>query len=653
MNRLKIILVSIFCFQATNLICQVRLPRLISDGVVLQRRVELKLWGWAAPDETVELVFWGKKYTTRADNNGDWSLILPPQDAGGPFDMIFSADDTIIIRNVLFGDVWVCSGQSNMELTMERVKEKYPSVISESENNYIRQFIVPDKFDFKEAHNDLDGGSWESADPEKMLDFSAVAYFFARELYKKYHVPIGLINASLGGSPVEAWMSEEALKQFPSAYTELQIFKNDSLIAAIGASDRKRINRWYKDLNQRDHGLTENPRWNETAIDDLGWKNIKIPGYWADHMTNNINGAVWFRRKIKLPGSMAGRPGKLWLGRIIDQDSVFINGALVGTTGYQYPPRRYTIGSGILNEGANSIVIRVINSSGKGGFVPDKPYYLAVDQDTIDLKGTWKYKIGATMKPLESQTFIRWKPGGLYNRMIAPLLNISIKGVIWYQGESNTDNPDQYNETFPAMISDWRQKWDQGNFPFIYVQLANFMEKTDMPSESKWAELRQVQLNTLKVPNTGMAVTIDLGEWNDIHPLNKEDVGRRLALQAEKLAYYDTGIFAASPVPARAVFQRDRVLITFKNTGNGLITPDGNPLTYFSISGDGKNFMWAKAEIKGNRVVVQSKKVTNPNVVRYAWADNPNTANLYTKDGLPASPFEIRKDEITTLPWNQ
>lgn len=643
MKKFQILLISILCFQATDLFCQVKLPRLISDGVVLQRGEELKLWGWASPDETVELLFKNKEYQTRADRNGNWFMLLPAQKAGGPYQMHFAASNRLTVENVLIGDVWLASGQSNMELPMERVKEKYSEIIAQAENSRIRQFMVPDAYDFRKEHTDFAAGNWESADPNTVLHFSAVAYFFAKELNERYGVPIGIINASLGGSPVEAWMSEDALKKFPSAYDELQQFKNDSLIRSIEASDKERMEQWYHELHQKDRGLASSPQWQETAVADHDWDEMEIPAYWANEAVGNVNGVVWFRKQLNIPEAMAGKPAALWLGRIVDQDYAYLNGELVGTTSYQYPPRRYEVEPAVLKAGENTLVVRVVNNSGKGGFVQDKPYYLAVGEDTIDLTGMWKYKLGASMEPLESQTFIRWKPGGLYKRMIAPLLNFSMKGVIWYQGESNTSNPQLYGETFPAMISDWRKNWGQGSFPFIYVQLANFMEESAIPMESNWAALRQAQLNTLKVPNTGMAVAIDLGEWNDIHPLNKKDVGKRLALQAMKLAYKEKEIAGSSPVPVSADFQRNKVVITFEGVGKGLVA-NGEELKHFSISGDGERFVWAKATISEDRVTVWNEKIDNPKVVRYAWGDNPEAANLYTKEGLPASPFEIEKE---------
>ncbi len=644
MKKLIPIVIALLCFQATGLQGQVKLPKLISDSLILQRDTEVKIWGWAAANEAVELVFGESRYQTRANKEGNWLIILPAQKAGGPYELTFQSSDTISVKNVMFGDVWLCSGQSNMELMMERVKEKYDAEIAHSENENIRQFLVPDKYDFKKEHSDYDEGRWISANPENVLGFSALAYFFARDLYEKYQVPIGIINAALGGSPVEAWMSEDALKEFPESYNELQKFKNDRLIAGIEASDKHRSGAWYKNLNQKDKGFAQIPYWKDAGFEDKDWESMEIPGYWADHAPGSINGSVWFRKKINIPPSMAGKPAKLWLGRLIDQDYTYLNGELVGTTGYQYPPRRYTVEEGILKEGENTLAIRMISNIGKGGFVLDKPYYLAVDNDTIDLKGAWKYKVGAIMDPLEEQTFIRWKPAGLYKRMIAPLMNTSIKGVIWYQGESNTKKAIQYGETFPAMINDWRQNWDQGNFPFIYVQLANYMKESDHPSESDWARLRQAQLSTLELPNTGMAVAIDLGEWNDIHPSNKEDVAKRLALQAQVLAYHEKDIQASGPLPVAAKFRRRKVRVTFDNVGNGLTSKDGDALRYFSISSDGKNFVWAEAKIKDDIVTVWNDQVKKPIVVRYAWADNPSTANLYAVDGLPACPFEIVKE---------
>jgi len=644
MNKLKIAVIVMFFIQLNGVFSQIKLPKLISDGVVLQRNEKVKIWGWASPNEKITLNFKSKNYLTEADKEGNWAILLPAQKAGGPYEMVLKASNEIKVKDILFGDVWICSGQSNMELPMERVKEKYGEIIKNSKNDNIRQFLVPDKYDFKQPQTDLDSGNWLSANPENVLQFSAVAYFFAKEINEKTQVPIGLINTALGGSPVESWMSERALKAFPKAFDEAQKFKNDDLIKQIEDSDKKRNDDWYAFVNASDKGLLDkNEQWNQANIDDNNWSKMAIPGYWAEQSIGKVNGAVWFRKEINVPKSMVGKPAKLFMGRIVDQDFVYVNGEFVGTTGYQYPPRRYEVKSTVLKEGKNTIAVRVINNSGSGGFVLEKPYYLAVGNDTIDLKGEWKYKLGVEMKPLQGPTFIRWKPEGLYNAMIAPLLNLKIKGVLWYQGESNTGNPFGYKEAFSTMITDWRTKWGQGNFLFLFVQLTNYMEEYPEPRESNWAALRQSQLETLSVPNTGMAVTIDVGEWNDIHPLNKEAVGHRLALLARKMTYGETKITASSPMPSTATFENDKAIISFANVGGGLTIKKGTELKSFAISNDGIHFVWAKAKISGNKVEVWNEKISNPTVVRYAWDNNPAAANLFSKEGLPATPFEVKK----------
>jgi sialate O-acetylesterase len=295
--------------------------------------------------------------------------------------------------------------------------------------------------------------------------------------------------------------------------------------------------------------------------------------------------------------------------------------------------------AGVLKEGRNVIAIRIINRSGNGGFVKDKPYELRIDSRTVDLKGSWKYRLGARMQPAPGSTTVRWKPLGLFNAMIAPLTNYSIKGVLWYQGETNAERPHDYASLMKALIADWRKQWNRESLPFLLVQLPNFTEARSTPTESNWAQLRQAQLQTLQVPHTGMAVTIDVGEWNDLHPLNKLDVGRRLALQARAVAYKDK-VVASGPLYRSVKKKRNKLVIRFSDIGGGLVSKDGGELKHFAIAGSDRKFVWANAQIKGNKVIVWSDAVPDPVVVRYAWADNPESANLYNKAGLPASPFE-------------
>lgn len=619
---------------------QVRLPRLISDGMVLQREIELNIWGWAAAREQVTVRFAGSEYPATTDSQGTWKIQLPPQKAGGPYQMLIRGKNEITISDILIGDVWICSGQSNMELKMKRVRPLYEREMAASENPHLRQFEVPQRYDFNTPRADLRSGTWKKANPENVSEFSAVAYFFARELYEKNRVPIGLITAALGGSPAEAWMSESALQDFPEHYAEAQKFKDSLLIGRIETEDHTRISAWYRLLWQRDEGYAHPAQnWGDPAFDFSAWKTMQVPGYWAQTELGPVNGVIWFRKNVTLPESMSGRPALLNLGRIVDADSVFLNGIFVGATGYQYPPRWYKVPENVLKPGINSLVVRVINNSGKGGFVPDKPYELIVANDTVDLKGAWQYRLGAIMEPLASQTFIRWKPAGLFNAMIHPLLPYKIKGAIWYQGEANTRRAAEYARLFPAMIRDWRANWKQGDFPFLFVQLANFMESRPEPSESDWAVLRESQLRTLSLPETGMVVTTDIGEWNDIHPLNKKEVGKRLALAAQKVAYHNDQIVYSGPIFRSVKIKKRKVILTFDHTGSGLSAKGGGALRGFALAGSDRRFVWAEARIEKNKVVVQSPKISEPVAVRYAWADNPSDANLYNLEGLPASPF--------------
>ena len=615
--------------------------------MVLQRNREIKLYGWADSQANVTVTFLDSVYHTRGNSNGEWELLLAAQPAGGPYGLqVTAGDSTCKIDNIWLGDVWFCSGQSNMELSMRRVSWVYPEIIANSENPQIRQFYVPRDFYFKGPREDLPGGVWKAANPENVLDFSATAYFFAREVYDRYKVPIGIINSALGGSPVESWLSENALQEFPDAYQEYLKFQSDSLIAAIRQEDQKRQDTWYRELYEKDAGRHD-PKmpWTEPGLDDSDWLTMQIPGTWDTTLIGKIDGVVWFRKNVDIPQNLADQPATLVLGRIVDADSVYVNGTFVGTTGYQYPPRRYPVPAGLLHAGVNSLVVRIINSMGSGGFMPEKPYELEFDTGTIDLKGAWHCKLGATMPFLLGQTFIRWKPGGLYNAMVAPLLNYNIKGVVWYQGEANAVQPVKYRARFAALIEDWRNKWQQPDLPFLYVQLPNYMEAKDQPSESNWAQLRQSQLETLALPHTGMAVAIDIGEWNDIHPLDKKDVGHRLALNAFHIAYGDTGFVYSGPIYDSMQVKGNKIILSFTHTGDGLVASGDGTLHEFAICGKDRKFVWAKAIIDGDKIVVWNDSIDTPVAVRYAWADNPDKANLYNAEGLPASPFTTEKTD--------
>ena len=619
--------------------CRIRLPRLISDGMVLQKGDSAKIWGWAAADEKVTITFNGKTYSDTTSTDGKWAVTLSELKAGGPYKMEITGSNSITLKDILIGEVWVCSGQSNMDLPMSRVEERYEDVIANSNNPSIRRFFVSRRYNFNTPQEDLESGFWEPANPESVRNFTATGYFFAKALYEKYKVPIGLIHASVGGSPAEAWLSEDALKEFPSYLETAKKFKNSDYLNSIEKKDKAVSDAWYSLLQQKDKGLAKGQKpWFDPTYDASDWATMNVPGYWADGPLGNVNGVVWFRKEIDVPAAMTGKPARLLLGRVVDSDRTYVNGKFIGSVSYQYPPRKYDVPENLLKAGKNIIVVRVVNNIGRGGFIPDKPYQLSAAGHTIDLKGPWKYKLAATMDPLPGKTFIEWQPLGLYNGMIAPLLNYTIKGVIWYQGESNTGRPREYRKLFPSLIADWRRQWNLGDFPFLYVQLANYMQAKDQPSESNWAELREAQLQTLSVPNTAMAVAIDIGEWNDVHPLDKEDVGKRLALGAQKVAYRDETVVYSGPIYQSMKIEGNRITLAFTHIGGGLIAKGGE-LKEFAIAGVDKKFVWATAKIQGDKVVVWNDDVPNPIAVRYAWADNPEGANLYNKEGLPASPF--------------
>ena len=619
-----------------NVLCQVRLPRIIRDSMILQRGVAIKIWGWASPKEKIKIHFQNNNYKTTATVNGIWQVVLSPMKAGGPYTMDISGKNKIALKDILIGDVWLCSGQSNMVHQLNIHDVTYAAEIVNANFSEIRQFWIPTLTSMQGSKNDLPAGNWKAAVGEDVRPFSVVAYFFAKKLYEKYHVPIGLINASVGGTPIEAWISEEGLKDFSTIQNTIQKNKDTAYVNAI---NRKALAD-NTPQQQDDEGLAN--KWFDTAYIPKGWHTINVPGYWEDQGIKDLDGVVWYRKEIDVPQSMTNIAAKLYLGRIVDADNVYINGKLIGTTTYQYPQRRYTIAAGILHRGKNIITVRVQNNSGKGGFVPDKPYCLLAGKDTIDLKGSWQYKMGEVYTPKKISPTIapQNQPAALYNAMTAPLINYACKGFLWYQGEANTGRANEYEKLQIALINDWRNKWMEPAAPFLFVQLPGFMEMNYQPSESQWAELRAAQLKTLSVPNTGMAVAIDLGEWNDIHPDRKKEVGDRLALLAEKIAYGEKEIVYSGPLYQSVKIEGNKMIVSFSNTGSGLVTNDGEALRYFAIAGADKKFAWAKATIRENTIIVWNENVLQPVYVRYAWADNPDGANLYNKEGLPASPFE-------------
>ncbi|MNX58541.1 Glycosyl hydrolases family 2, sugar binding domain [compost metagenome] len=617
---------------------------MVGDSMVLQREVPLKIWGWASPGERVDVNFNGKKVTTVAGPDGKWLTKLPAMKVGGPYNMVLKGKNTIVLKDVLIGDVWLCAGQSNMVHQMRLHNITYADDIASANYSKIRQYWVPTATSLIGPSEDLPPGNWKSANSKDINDFSVVAYFFAKQIFAKYGIPIGIINASVGGTSIESWTSEEGLMDV-GGLREIIIRNKDT--AYVNGVNRKAVFNQLKKAVSADKGLNGDIKWYDPEYLPKGWRNINIPGYWEDQGIRDLDGIVWYRRVFDVPATMVGIPALIHMGRIIDADRFYVNGHQVGNTGYQYPQRRYHLGPGILKTGKNIFVIRVENSAGKGGFVPDKPYLIEAGNQSIDLKGDWQYKVGEVYTPVVKTGSYgiseQAQPTALYNAMIAPLANYGLKGILWYQGESNIGNAMAYKKLLPAMINDWRNKFDRPDLPFFYVQLPNHGDMCYQPAESGLALMREAALQTLKVPFTGMAVTIDLGEWNDLHPDNKRDVGERLALIARHFTYGERSLIYSGPIFQSSKVSGNEIVVSFNHVGSGLVAVDGEPLSQFEIAGEDKKFVWASAKIENDKVVVWSDQIRSPKYVRYAWADNPVNPNLYNLEKLPASPF--RTDE--------
>ncbi|MDR3253193.1 MAG: sialate O-acetylesterase [Tannerella sp.] len=619
----------------------VRLPVLVSDGMVLQRDRDIVLWGSAEAGEKVTAVLNRKSFATEADAQGKWTVTLPQMKAGGPYTIRIN---DLEIKDVLIGDVWLCSGQSNMELPVSRVLDLYREEVAHYSNPMIRYIKIPLAYNFNKPQEDIRAASWLRLTPENAPGFSALCYFYAKRLNAEYNVPIGIINSAVGGSPVEAWISEDGLKTFPQHLNQAYLYRSDKLVESIKQSDNEQSARWTEVMNSGDEGLRE--KWFAKDCDDSAWQETDLldDSWGRDEAGGAVNGSYWFRKKVELSEIHEGKKAVLRLGCIVNGDSVFVNGVFVGAVSYQYPPRIYRIPENLLHKGANTIAIRLFSYGGLPQFVPDKPYKLIIDgRDEIDLRGKWRYRSGVRMPAAQGGTTFQYVPTGLYNSMIAPLLNLRLKGVLWYQGESNTGRHTEYYELLSILIREWRERFGCGDIPFLIAQLPNFMEVSTVPQESQWAYLREAQLKVSQtVANTGLAVAIDLGEWNDIHPLNKKDVAERLALLAGRMAYGNNKTVCEGPVYKSFEVSGNRMILSFKEGTDDL--PEAEQPGGFAIAGKDNVFKRANAIIRDRQVIVWHDEVPEPIKVRYAWADNPAEASLRNKSGLPASPFQLTID---------
>ena len=628
------LVMSVLCAFSAWTEAKVKLPAILSDGMVLQRERPVKIWGNADKGENVTVVFKKKKFSTVAGEDGKWLVELPPMKAGGPFEMTVN---DIRLKDILVGDVWLCSGQSNMELTAGRVTDKFAEEIARDENPMIRYVKIPLGNDLHGPKDDLPGADWMPLTKETAPSFSALAYFFAKEMYRETQVPVGIVNSSWGGSSVEAWMSEEALQKFPRQLHERDLFDSDEYRELCNRSGQMMNRFWDTALYKGDRGLHDGICWNRPELDDTDWQTVDtFSKEWGRKNGYPVSGSHWFRQKVNVSAEQAGKEAVLRLGCMVDADSVFVNGIFVGNTFYQYPPRIYRVPASILKPGENLVTVRLINYGGAASFVPDKPYCLAWGIDTVRLSSRWKYQLGCEMPARTNSVSFQNVPTGMYNSMISPLRNLTFTGALWYQGETNTGRPNEYEELLAAMIIDWREKLADKELPFFIVQLANFMQTHPEPVESNWAALREAQTKALKLNQVGMAVTIDIGLADDIHPKNKQEVGRRLALVA-LAGSYGKNVSSSAPVFQNYIIKGNKMELDFGQKQDGFQIK-GTTLKGFTIAGPDRVFYPAEAMVHDGKIILSSTEVPAPLAARYGWADNPD-CNLYGENGLPVAPF--------------
>lgn len=631
----------VFCYQ--QLYAKISLPAAISNNMVLQQKTNAALWGKATPNTVVSVTTsWNNKlYQIKADADGSWKVKVATPKFGGPYIIDITDGENITLKNVLIGDVWLCSGQSNMEMALAGWGKvlNYEQEIALANYSNIRLLQALHATSNRPANELLvRNEGWDVCTPATIADFSATAYFFAREIYNKTKVPIGLIHSSWGGTFAEAWTSFETLAKLPDFVNAAKAIKaapnltNDNPLA-------ERMATWNQSVIDKDAGYSNGrPNWIGDNVKD--WEFMVLPGLWELSVLPDMDGVVWLKKKINIPNSWKGQDMVLHFVAD-DQDVSWFNGNKIGATNAYDAERKYKISASLLKDGDNEILIRVYDTGGDGGIYGEKNslYIENSSGEKISLTGNWLYKVGVNLKDLPPNPAVQTGPNRatvLYNAMINPLINYTIKGAIWYQGEANAERAYQYRTLFPAMIKDWRSKFSVGDFPFYFVQLANFMERKEAPVLSAWAELREAQLMTTSLKNTGMATIIDVGDALDIHPKNKQEVGRRLALIALNKVYKQGNEYSG-PLYKSFTKNGNKITLNFIHA-NGIKTSDGEAPKGFAIAGADKKFYWADAKIQGNKIIVSSARVKNPVAVRYGWADNP-AVNIINNAGLPASPF--------------
>lgn len=626
---------------------KVTLPAYFTDNMVLQQQTKVTFHGKATPGKLLKLTAeWNHEiYQTQVGTNGRWKLEVYTPKAGGPYAITITDGKKLQLKNVMVGEVWFCSGQSNMEMPLAGwgKVENYEQEVAEANYPYIRLFQVKKNtslipLDDVEANN----AGWQECTPATVANFSSVAYFYARTLWKELGIPVGVIDCTWGGTPAEAWTSCEALKKvlgFQEAAIKLDQF----------GTDRNRMEQMYEEeradwislFSKEDKGMKEGiPCWVSSTYSDADWKSMTLPGFWEGKGLEDFNGVVWFRRTLQIPEKWSGKSLTLRLGMIDDEDITYFNGVEIARGSGFMTPRTYVVPAELVKEGQAVLTIRVSDFGGEGGIHGKADeLYVEADGNRIDLTGDWKYCIGLSLRGFPqapvSPTQSSGYPAVLFNAMVHPFLTFPIKGVIWYQGEANEGRAAQYGDLFPALIADWRKQWEY-DFPFYFVQLANYKERKTVQPESDWAFLREAQAKALHLFRTGMAVAIDIGEAGDIHPKNKQEVGRRLALLSLAQTY-GKPVSCSAPAFKNYIIRNNEVEISFEGLEKTLCSKD-DILKGFTIAGSDRVFYPAQGRIVGDKVLVTSPEVDVPLAVRYAWADNPE-CNLYGGNGLPVAPF--------------
>lgn len=641
-------LLAFLCIISFSSFAEIRLPAIFADSMVLQQSMMVPVWGWAAPGEKITVsASWPNagSVSATAGADGKWMVKIKTPAAGGPFDLSIKGSQSITFRGVLIGEVWICSGQSNMEMPVRGWLPNDPiknsaEEIATANHSRIRFFTVKKNI----AYSPVDdvSGKWASCNPASTADFSAIAYFFGRELSKNLNVPIGLISTNWGGTIAEAWTSADGLK--PVKDFDAAVLKIDSLkknMKQLVEEDKQNELKWNQMIQESNSAFVSD-------ADNSSWKSMTLPALWESKGLPDLDGIVWFKKEVTIPAAWAGKNLKLDLGPIDDNDITWINGQVVDSTmksGSYAVNRNYSVKGNLVKAGKNILTVKVLDNAGSGGIYGEAAQLRLYPadgkpEDGISLAGDWIYKVQAT-KPRPPVTNSPNQVTVLYNGMIAPLVPYAIKGAIWYQGESNVDRAAQYERLFPAMIGDWRKQWNQGNFPFYFVQIAPYKYAGD---STRAAALRDAQRKTLTAsPNTGMAVTLDLGNPKNIHPADKQEPARRLALWALTQTYSKKISTYTGPLYENFKVTNKQVTVSFTNTEGGLKTLN-KPLDGFELAGPDNQWKPAKATIKGNTVVVESDSVTEPKAVRYAFTAT-SEASLFNGAGLPASSFSSAQNK--------